>query len=130
MVGIVYGLLLSAFGTCLPAVAVGGDASFLEARRRGKHVFGYTAIRLFFCLGPAAALSFFSLFELVYYLSESGLLKEGQFFSLANVGVILFSSALGAFNTALTSTILSRAYLIGEDKRWEATARGPALSLA
>ncbi len=113
---ILYGLVLSMWGTALPAVAVGGDSGLASATARGKKTIGYSAARFFLCLGPLLVAGF----ALLIFLSGK--------FDPANVGIFggpiginivplilaLIGSLLGLFNTALASTILSRAYLIGE----------------
>jgi hypothetical protein len=115
---ILYALTLAMWGTALPAVAVGGDAGLASATARGRKTFGYSALRLFFCCGPLLIAEFALIIFLAGRLGDEGAKVLGGPFGI-NVTALIFgliASIFGLFNTALASTILSRAYLVGEPK--------------
>lgn len=124
MFSILYALALSMWGTALPAVAVGGDAGLASATARGKMTIGYSAARFFLCLGPLLIMGFALLILLSGKLNPDNLKILGGSIRInfAPLTVTLLASLFGLFNTALASTILSRAYLIGEAKIGQAAA--------
>jgi hypothetical protein len=113
-----YSLVLSMWGTALPAVAVLGDAGLASATARGKRTFGYSALRLFFCCGPVFFIGFGVVLFLVRKFGIEGaeILGGPMGINAVPLTVGLIGSLFALFNTALASTILSRAYLIGEAK--------------
>jgi hypothetical protein len=115
---ILYVSVLSMWGTALPAVAVGGDAGFAGATARGRRTFGYSASRLFFCCGPLVVAEFVLIVFLFHKLGgvDPKIFGGPTGVNLPLLFLALLGSLFGLFNTALASTILSRAYLIGESK--------------
>jgi hypothetical protein len=121
---VVCALILSMWGTVLPAVAVEGDASFSSATARGKITFQYSAFRLFFCCGPLfiAVLALPLLLLGIFGPDALNDIDEPPAGSAAAAVIIsVMGVLLGLFNIALVSTILSRAYLTGEEASCEAS---------
>jgi hypothetical protein len=116
MVAILYALVLSMWGTALPAVAVSGDAGFAGATARGKKTFGYSALRLLFCCGPLLIAEFALIFFVIskFSAADGNILGGPLGVNVTPLLVGIIISLFGLFNTSLASTILSRAYLIGE----------------
>lgn len=96
----VLAILLSLVGTVLPAVAVGGDASWSAALRRGRRRFWATVLRLTF--GPG-------LFTLLTVAAAIALASSPRLTGNLFVGSFLPYLA-GLFSTHLTAAVLSLAY--------------------
>jgi hypothetical protein len=115
---IFYAWVLSMWGTVLPAVAVEGNVGFARGTARGKVTFRYSFLRLLFCCGPLLiiGLTLLSLFH--WYFGETDESRIGEVTGVDYPALVsgLIASLFALFNTALASTILSRAYLIGEAK--------------
>jgi hypothetical protein len=116
-----YTLILSMWGTSLPAVAVAGNVTLSSATARGRATFVYSALRFAFCCGPILVAAFVLVFFLAGKLVEA--FPSGTSgFKAGELVLTLIGSIIGLFNTALASTILSRAYLIGEARLKGASA--------
>jgi hypothetical protein len=112
---IIYPLILSLYGTCLPAKAVGGDASWSTAFHRGRLTFRYAAARLLLVNGALLISLVAAGMGLFAYLLSVGVIEKGApgawLTAVAAVSGILTSMLM----TAMASTVLSRAYLIAEN---------------
>jgi hypothetical protein len=115
--GLVEALILSKWGTWLPAVLADGDRSFAASGKRGNITFGYVCLRLVTCNGLLLAVAF-----LGFGLGIALIGSDGSVWSAAN-GLSLSTFLLlcvfyfvFAIQTVLLATILSRAYLIAEAK--------------
>ena len=93
-------LLLSLFGTALPAVAVGGDSSWGAALKRGRSRFLATVLRLIFGPGLVFVVGLGASIALAMSPALSGNLVVGSFLPYL----------LGLFSTHLTAAVLSLAY--------------------
>jgi hypothetical protein len=121
-------LILSKWGTWLPAVVADGDRSFAAAGKRGSITFGYVCLRLFACNGLLLAVAFLGLaFGIELIGSDGSIWSAETGFSLATFLLVCVFYFVFAIQTVLPATILSRAYLIAEAKlnsKIPATAAG------
>jgi hypothetical protein len=109
-------VVLSLFGTWLPAVVDDGDRGFGAAFRRGKRTFWFVFFRLLLCNG----LLIFSAGVVLVLASEvSGYDKiwtSGTgFHPIAALGTT-FATGLFVLHVVMLATVLSRAYLIAENR--------------
>lgn len=110
-------VLLSMWGTCLPAVIIGGDGSFAAAGARCSKVFTYTLLRLIFCNGTLLAIAYIFWYMARAILESDGLVwSEENGFSIAVFLAQIIFFTIFAFQTVMLATVLSRAYLIAEAK--------------
>ncbi len=113
---IVYGVLLSLFGTVFPAAAIGGDRSLKAAWKRGKSSFWKTLGRLI--VGPLA----FVLFGgggvgfLTYYLAKSGIDVES---ASVNIPLSVLAYSINVCGILLSVSALSMAYQSAEARTEE-----------
>lgn len=118
---VAYGVLLSLFGTVLPAAAIRGDKNLKVALRRGRPSFWKTFRRLI--AGPFAIGLFGSIivFGLAMYLSNRGMDVEG---ALVRVPLAVFTYCMNFGGILMGVTALSMAYQSAEtDMEYEATFR-------
>ncbi len=114
-------LLLSMWGTWLPAVVADGDRSLAAANRRGRKVFSFVFSRLIglsAALWISAALITFVLTFIAVLIKHLITIEIG--FDLEAVPVWSVILVAVACQTVLVATILSRAYLIAEGKMKDA----------
>ncbi|WP_127114885.1 hypothetical protein [Shimia sediminis] len=113
---VAFGLFLALFGTMIPAATVGTSVGLRAALRRSRQSFWFVLWRLI--LGPG--LYGVCLFSLVIVLQNKGIIPpEPQAFAQVTPINALWSvtiTILGLFNSALTATILSMAYLHVEEQ--------------
>jgi hypothetical protein len=110
-------VLLSTWGTCLPAVIIGADGSFAAAGARGSKVFTYTLLRLIFCNGTLMAVAYIFWYMARVILESDGLMwSEENGFSVAVFAAQIVFFTIFAFQTVMLATVLSRAFLIAEAK--------------
>lgn len=115
--------VLAKWGTMLPASVAEGDKSFKAAGKRGSNTFGYVFVRLWLCNGLAMVGGLSAL--LVLYVLSLKILGESpsQIISTKLDAILqVFIVGVLAFNFTMLATILSRAYLIAEDKMKRASA--------
>lgn len=113
-------VLLSMWGTCLPAVIIGADGGFAAAGARGGKVFTYTLLRLTFCNGTLLAVAFIFWYMARAILQTDGLIwSEENGFSGAVLLVQIIFFTIFAFQTVMLATVLSRAFLMAEAKLTE-----------
>lgn len=104
-------------GTCLPAVVANGNKRFGAAFARGQRTFVYSALRLI--LGPGIVQTAIAVVS-IYLVSRQ--VMTGQIFSEAGLSLfdLIFwpaAYAIRAYSVTLLAVILSRAYLIAEEKK-------------
>ncbi len=100
----------------LPATVVGGDKRFAAAGARAQRSFGYAFPRLLLSFGLLGIAMVATVLFLGMYTEG-----DGTFFPDGGVDVISILSSLilnvvGAYQIAMTAVILSRAYLLAEEK--------------
>ena len=115
--GLAEALILSKWGTWLPAVMADGNRSFAAAGKRGNITFGYVCLRLVTCNGLLLTVAFLG-FALGIALigSDGSVWSATNGFSLAAFLLACVFYFAFAIQTVLLATILSRAYLIAEAK--------------
>ena len=108
-------ILLSKWGTWLPAVIANGDKSFAAAGRRGSKTFGYVLSRLLFGVGSGFLASFILLAIMLVVLDTDGTLwsQEKGFYFLPTLAELIFFLTF-SYQIVMVATVLSRAYLIAE----------------
>lgn len=110
-------LLLSKWGTLLPAVIANGDTKLATAGRRGSKTFFYVFLRLVFGVGLGYLAAFALLFVVSRYLGSAGIywsLEFGFDFKTILIGLVFYF--VFAYQIVMIATILSRAYLIAESE--------------
>jgi hypothetical protein len=112
IVAMSYALLLSIFGTMLPAVVAGSDGSLGAASDRTGKTFSYIFLRLFFIVGvPFAIWLSILLFVSVRFQLGEIISKNGSYSFLTGV-TYLFGSVASFTATLFASVILSRAFVL------------------
>ncbi|RCK27728.1 hypothetical protein [Thalassospira lucentensis] len=112
--------LLSLAGTWLPAAIMGDGSSLKRAFARGRKTVGYSASRLI--IGPGANVVLFaiSIFVLPPQIPEA--IRAYTFhvgsFQFIPLDIVLngFGNVVWATGTVLIAVVLSRAYLLGEER--------------
>lgn len=111
--GIIAGLMLSLYGTWLPASIMNDKTGFKQAGVRGRRSFFHTLGRLI--LGPAlvTAASMYLFLAAIDHLNGNGIILEAIINLDAPVLLInIMLQFANCFATIITAVILSRAYLI------------------
>jgi hypothetical protein len=109
--------IFAKWGTMLPAAAVGVDPGFFRAGERGRVIFFYALSRLLISMGLLTVLILGLEYFFAQYVSGHDKLISAQ--GMPNLGMIITTATtlLGyAFQIVMTAVILSRSYLIAEQK--------------
>lgn len=111
-----FSVVFAVWGTMLPAAVVNGDKRFARAARRASHSFGYAFPRLLVSFGVLSAVMVGAVMFLGRFMQP-----QGTFFPAGGVDVVaifaaLLNNVIGAYQIAMTAVILSRAYLMAEEK--------------
>lgn len=110
---VTFALVFAKWGTMLPATVAGGDKRFAAAGARASRCFGYAFPRLLVSFGLLGVATASTVFLFGMFADSS------TFSSDAGIGSVVTSllfNGLGAYQIAMTAVILSRAYLMAEDK--------------
>jgi len=115
-IGAIASLLIgSKWGTWLPAVVAGGDTGFVEAGKRGKRTFGYVFGRL--SVGPGLLMiASFVAYALVLSSLDSQEIWPTTGLNIQGLLSTIIFLIVQAYIVVMIAVILSRAYLIAENK--------------
>lgn len=109
----VYGLLLSLFGTMLPAAAIGANKSLSAALQRGKASFWITFGRLAFGGFSVSVVGTALVFGIMFYLDNAGLDVDSAAVDIP-LSILAYSINFGSILLAVTA--LSMAYQSAENQ--------------
>lgn len=109
----VHGLLLSLFGTMLPAAAIGANKSLNAAIQRGKASFWITFGRLAFGGFAVSVTGVAFVFGIMFYLDDAGLDVDSAAVDIP-LSILAYSINFGSVLLAVTA--LSMAYQSAENK--------------
>jgi hypothetical protein len=103
-------------GTMLPAVVVRGNFSLLRTIQRGRKTFFYTLGRLVAGPGLLFIATVLGIGTYKYLINAGDVLSVDQGFEIANAVPSAMSVILNAINVIMFTVIISKAYVLGEEK--------------
>lgn len=110
---ILLGIILSLFGSVLPAASVKADASFSTAMKRGAPRFWSTLWKLIY--GPVVISIFSAIIWVILYSLVSNIEMGPSMTTIIDVTIGFISGLISALSTVLVATILSQVYMDSED---------------
>jgi hypothetical protein len=109
-------IILAFVGTWLPSVFIDGDKRIKTAFQRARSTFWYVFLRLLFCNGLVLTVAVIAFGALNKKAGYDQMYTSGTGIHLLVIVAYLVLVVLFSFHVVMLATILSRAYLIAEDK--------------